>query len=234
MREERPSRSACCRWRASRRRAWAAPTTKGHRTPIPATALPADWRALPGRPRPKTLPCSRRPGPAWSRPARPLTGFAGRQIRAAGTTAPDDAGWLVLVKDLQQLGTAVGLKRAPRIVGKADRIGRPRPPADLDHDLRNVRPPGDLPAPTARIGTRTHVPAQVRTDLPAHQCEPTTTHTVPGETSETTPARPRPRRAAPREPGAAPRWLAPDQITVSHSAWPTPSASSRSGAAGRR
>ena len=43
----------------------------------PAPALPADRRAPPGRPRPRTLPCSRRPGPAWSRSARPLPGFAG-------------------------------------------------------------------------------------------------------------------------------------------------------------
>ena len=121
------------------------------------------------------------------------------------------------VKDPQQLGTAVGLKRAPRIVGKTERIGRPRPAADLDHDLRNVRPPGDLPAPAARTGTGAHVPAQVRTDLPAHQCETTTTHAAPGEPGRTTPARPWPSRAAPRAPGAAPRGLAPDRITFSDS-----------------
>ena len=158
-------------------------------------------RCLAGTARPtaaETLPCSRRPGPAWSRSARPLTGFAGRQIRAARTAASDDAGWFVLVKDLQQLGTAVGLKRPPRIAGKTDRIGRPRPPADLDHDVRNVRSPGDLPTPTARTGTRTHAPAQVRTDLPAHQCETTTTHTAPGEPGQDDPwCRPAGRAAPP-------------------------------------
>jgi hypothetical protein len=65
------------------------------------------------------------PGPAWSRPARSLTGFAGRQIRAAGRAAPDEAGWLVLAKDLEQLGTAVGLERVPHVVGKPERISRP-------------------------------------------------------------------------------------------------------------
>jgi hypothetical protein len=216
-----------------RKRAWGAPGGQRPSNADPATALPAGRRALPGRPRPKTLPRSRRPGPAWSRSARPLTGFAGRQTRAARTAAPDNAGRLVLVKDLHWLGTAVGLKRAPRIAGKADRIGRPRPPADLDPALRNVRSPGDLPAPAARIGTRTHMPTPPRTNMPAHQCETTTPHTAPGGPSETTPAGRAAPGAAPREPGAAPHWLAPGQITVSHSAWPTPSASSRSGAAGR-
>jgi len=41
----------------------------------------------------------------------------------------------------------------------------------------------------SRTGTRTHVPAQVRTDLPAHQCETATTHATPGEPGRTTPAR---------------------------------------------
>jgi hypothetical protein len=104
--------------------------------------------------------CSRRRSSAWSRSARPLAVFVGRQIRAAGRAASDDAGWLVLIKDLEYLGTAIGLERVPRVVGKTERIGRPRPPADLDHDLRNFRSPGDLPAPTARIGTLAHVPAR--------------------------------------------------------------------------
>jgi hypothetical protein len=84
-----------------------------------------------------------------------------------------------------------------RVAGKTERIGRPRPLADLDHDLRNVRPPGNLPAPPARTGTRAHVPAQVRTDLPAHQCETTATHAAPGEPGETTSARPRPAERRP-------------------------------------
>lgn len=36
---------------------------QGHRDADPATALPADWRALPGRPQPKTLPLL--PAPRW-------------------------------------------------------------------------------------------------------------------------------------------------------------------------
>ena len=47
-----------------------------------------------------------------------------------------------------------------------------------------------------RTGTRTHMPAQVRTDLPAHRCEATTTHTAPGERPRRGPAG----RAAPPSP----------------------------------
>jgi hypothetical protein len=39
--------------------------------------------------------------PTWSPSARPPSHFVGRQVRAAGTAAPDDAGWVVLVEDLQ-------------------------------------------------------------------------------------------------------------------------------------
>jgi hypothetical protein len=39
--------------------------------------------------------------PTCSRSGRPLTDFVGRRIRAAGRAAADDAGWVVLVEDLQ-------------------------------------------------------------------------------------------------------------------------------------
>src|SRR5262249_56175664 len=92
-------------------------------------------------------------------------------------------------KDPQQLGTAVGLKRGPRPAGETGRVGRPRPPAAVAHHPPRRPPLGDLPAPAARTGTRTNVLAQVRTDLPAHQCETATTHATPGEPGRTTPAR---------------------------------------------
>jgi hypothetical protein len=199
VRDARPCRSACPPMESLPHTGMGCADDRWPPNTDPATAVPADRQALPARrPRPKTLPCSRRRGPAWLPSARPLAGFAGRQIRAATTATPDDAGWLVLVKDLEQLGTAIGLERVARVAGKTERIGRPRPLADLDHDLRNVRSPGDLPAPPARTATRAHVPAQVRTDLPAHQCETTATHAAPGEPGETTSARPRP---AERRPG---------------------------------
>jgi hypothetical protein len=167
VRDARPCRSACPPMESLPHTGMGCADDRWPPNTDPATAVPADRQALPARrPRPKTLPCSRRRGPAWLPSARPLAGFAGRQIRAATTATPDDAGWLVLVEDLEQLGTAIGLERVARVAGKTERIGRPRPLADLDHDLRNVRSPGDLPAPPARTGTRAHVPAQVRTDLP--------------------------------------------------------------------
>jgi hypothetical protein len=56
MREARPSRSACCRWRASRRRAWAAPATKGHRMPIQLRLCPLTGEHCPaGRGRKRFL-----------------------------------------------------------------------------------------------------------------------------------------------------------------------------------
>ena len=172
----------------------------------PATALPADWRALPGRPRPKrflapgaqALRDHRQPGhppasPAdrYEQPEQPhrMTRGGSSSSRTFSSSARPS------VSSARRVSPG-----RPRITGKTDRIGRPRPPADLDHDLRNVRPPGDLPAPTARTGTRTHVPAQVRTDLPAHRCE-TTTHTAPGEPTPPRPGRP----SGTPEPGAPPR-----------------------------
>jgi hypothetical protein len=93
VRDARPCRSACPPMRAFRTRAWGCADGRWPPDTNPATAVPADWQALPGRrPRPKTLHCSRRRGPAWSPSARPLAGFASWRIRAAATAAPDDAG----------------------------------------------------------------------------------------------------------------------------------------------
>ena len=63
VREARPSRSTGCRWTASRRPAWGAPAGQGPPNADPATALPAERRTLPGRPRPKTLPLLPAPKP---------------------------------------------------------------------------------------------------------------------------------------------------------------------------
>lgn len=103
----------------------------------------------------------------------------GRQIRAAGRAASDDAGWVVVVQDLQNLSTSVGLECVSRVVGQTERIARPSRPTDLDHDLRNLRTAGDLPEPTARVDTRTHMCAQVRSDLPSHRPETTKTRPTP-------------------------------------------------------
>jgi hypothetical protein len=100
-----------------------------------------------------------------------LLSFVGRQIRAAGRAASDDAGWVALVEDLQQLGMSVGLERAPRVFGQTERIARPSRPADLDHNLHNLPISGDLPEPTVRVGPSARVPAEVRFDLPAHNRE---------------------------------------------------------------
>jgi hypothetical protein len=56
----------------------------------------------------------------------------------------------------------------PRVFGETKRIARTSRPAGLDHDLSNLRTPGDLPEPTPRVATCAHVPAEVRADLPAH------------------------------------------------------------------
>ena len=175
---------------------------------------------------PMKLSSARPPAAVESLPSspRPACHFRGHSPASPADRyeqpPPDDAGWLVLAKDLEQLGTAAGLARVPRVVGKTERISRPSPPADLDHDLRNFPSPGDLPALIARTRTRAHVPAQVRADLPAHRSETTTTHAATGEPAG------RPRRG-PREPGAAPRGPGPSQITVSDLVRPMPSAISR-------
>jgi hypothetical protein len=64
------------RWSASRRRAWAGVDRQGPPRTNPATALSADWRALPGRP---GAPYSRRRGPhGHVRPGRSPASPAGR------------------------------------------------------------------------------------------------------------------------------------------------------------
>ena len=94
--------------------------------------------------------------------------LVGSHIRAAGRAASDDAGWVVVVQDLQYLGTSVGLKGMSRVFGQAERIARPSRSADLYHNVPNLGTPGDLPEPTARVDTPTHMRPEVRSDLPAH------------------------------------------------------------------
>jgi len=73
-----------------------------------------------------------------------------------------------VVQDLQYLSTSVGLEGMSRVFGQAERITRPSRSADLDHNLRNLRTPGDLPEPTAHVDTPTHMRPEVRSDLPTH------------------------------------------------------------------
>ena len=94
--------------------------------------------------------------------------LVGSQIRAAGGVASDDAGWVVMVQDLQYLGTSVGLEGMSRVFGQTAGIARPSRSADIDHNVRNLRTPADLPEPTARVDTPTHMRPEVRSDLPAH------------------------------------------------------------------
>jgi hypothetical protein len=155
----------------------------------PATALPADWQHCPaGHSRKRFLAPGTRPLRDHRQPGHPPASPADRyeQPEQPHRMTRGGSSWSRTFSN----SARPSVSSAPRVAGKTDRIGRPRPPADLDHDLRNVRPPGDLPAPTARTGTRTHGPAQVRTDLPAHRCEATTTHTAPAETTPAQPGRP--------------------------------------------
>ena len=84
-----------------------------------------------------------------------------------------------MVQDLQYLSTSVGLECVSRVFGQTERIARPSRPTDLDHELRNLRTAGDLPEPTARVDTCTHMCAQVRPDLPGHRPETTNTRPTP-------------------------------------------------------
>jgi len=90
--------------------------------------------------------------------------FLARTRRTAGRAAADDAWRVVEVEDLEQLGTTVGLERAPCVFGQEKRVARQRRCADLDHDERDLVTTRDLPEPTLSVDTLACVPAAIGRD----------------------------------------------------------------------
>ena len=65
--------------------------------------------------------------------------------RTTRSAASDDAGRIVLVEDLEQLGSSVGLERLTCVFRQTQRVTRPGCRADLDQHMRNLVTAGDLP-----------------------------------------------------------------------------------------
>jgi len=75
----------------------------------------------------------------------PNAHFLPMETRAARGTAPDNAWRIVLVEDLEQLGSSVGLERPTCVFRQTQRVTRPGCRADLDQHMRNLVTAGDLP-----------------------------------------------------------------------------------------
>ena len=181
--------------RASRTRAWGAPTTKGHRTPIQPPLCPLIGEHCPaGRGRKRFLAPGAQPLRDHRQPGHPPASPAGRyeQPEQPHRMTRGGSSWSRTFSSSARPPVSSARRVAPgRLTGSA---GHALPLISTTTCATSA--PRAISQRQPRTGTRTHVPAQVRTDLPAHRCEATTTHTAPGERPRRGPAG----RAAPPSP----------------------------------
>jgi hypothetical protein len=226
VRQARPSHSACCRCRAPRETGTGCAGDQRPPNADPATALPGDWRAPPGRRgRKRVLAPGARAlrghGQPDHSPASPAARY--EQPEQPHRMTRGGSSW-----------SRTFSSSARPSVSTARRVSSGRLTGSADHALPLISiTTCATSAPRVISQRQPRAPAPARTCLPrfALICQPISArirHPTPRRASRARrPGRGPGRPSGPPEPGAAPRGPARDQVTVSDLAWPTPSASSR-------